>query len=137
MIRTPRDVQFFASSPALSTLGNLQSISNGIYELSSDDYDSEAGESPPGDDNLLRAVNFLSSAFGVSQSSFPPGYASTTGMGDIRVYWRGNERDLQVIIPADVKVLPSLYRRENGESWLDAQIDPADLASAFKWFYGV
>jgi len=105
-----------------------------VRDLLSDDYDVEIGEQAPSAENIDRAMTLLSDAFQVMRSPFPRAFASTTGRGDIRIYWRSGELDLHLIIPADVGEAPSLYLHDGGSESFDRDVSSAQLADRLSRF---
>lgn len=105
-----------------------------VCDLEFDDYDEKIGERKPSSENIERAIRLLHRAHQVMEAGFPPGFASTTGQGDIRIYWRSDQQDVHLILPADVREAPSLYLRDGDAESYDAGISPVQLASKLSLF---
>lgn len=112
-------------------MDNLSVTLRRIVELKDEKYDTEDGEVAPTPETFVSAEDMLSHASEFMLARFPVGYASTTGRGDIRVYWENGVRRVHLMVENGTRV--SLYHREGEHSELATNASADDLAERLTW----
>lgn len=117
-----------------ATIPDYRLLVERIYALLAEEYDPDVGEVPPSAENVDRANMLLRDAFRRVQGGFPRGFASSSGRGDIGIYWRAPGRDLHVTVPAALDQPPRAYMNVAGEEFFDERLTPALLAQRLSQF---
>lgn len=105
-----------------------------VRDLLAEEYDIQAGERAPSAENVDRAARLLADAFSQLAGPFPRGFASTTGVGDVRIYWRVGQKSLHLILPPDVNASPALYLRAGDEESYLSHVSAQLLADSLMRF---
>jgi hypothetical protein len=122
------------TSQSQATIPDYQLLVERIYALLAEEYDPDVGEVAPSAEKVGRANRLLYDAFRSVQGGFPRGFASSSGRGDIGIYWRAPGRDLHVTIPASPDQTPRAYMNLAGQGFFDERLTPALLAQRLSQF---
>jgi hypothetical protein len=115
----------------------LNILASRVHELLTDEYDLGVGEHAPSAGCINRVNSLLYDAFERLKVPLPLGFASTTGYGDVRLYWRSESRSLHLVFPPNDAERFRLYYRDGQKEVCEKQVSPATLADYLGRFGGV
>ena len=123
------------SAPSLERLRLIWSRLLALEEPSPEE-EQEPDEVTPSHATLVRAWNVLDGAIRRMTSTLPIAAASDNGCGDLYIYWKRPERDVQLIVPADANRGPMIFRGEGSDTHLEPNVTPDDVGRWLDWFSG-